>query len=295
MILGLGTVQFGLDYGITNMAGRPPLDSVRAILDHASRSGIHTLDTAALYGESESVLGQALPRPHRFGIVSKTLPLDMALSEKDAIAQVTSGIGRSLQRLGETCLNGLLVHRPDDLLGPMGDALFKALSSQREQGFVRKIGVSVYTPQEALTLLERYPIEIIQLPLNPLDQRHLREGSLHALAAAEVEIHVRSAFLQGLLLAPSKSLPGGLEALAPAMSDWQSLLLTEQLSPLQGCLGFLSGIPAVSVAVCGTTSLSEWQEIVAANASAPALPTEIFKKLPVLDDKLIDPRFWPKK
>ncbi|MCG2578881.1 aldo/keto reductase [Dechloromonas sp. XY25] len=295
MKLGLGTVQFGLDYGITNTAGQPPLEAVRSILGHAIRHGVHTLDTAALYGDSESVLGQALPRPHPFSIVSKTLPLDTALSEQRAISVISAGIDRSLQRLGEPRLSGLLVHRPDDLLGPMGDALFEALNTLRSQGLVKKIGVSVYTPQEALTLLRRYPIEIVQLPLNPLDQRHLREGSVHELAHAGVEIHVRSAFLQGLLLAPSRPLPSGLEGLAPAMAAWQSLLATEQLTPLQASLAFLRGIPAVSVTVCGATSLTEWQEIVAAYDSAPALPTELFKKLPILDDKLIDPRFWPKR
>ena len=295
MKLGLGTVQFGLDYGVTNITGQPPLEAVRSILEHAIRHGVHTLDTAALYGDSESVLGQALPRPHPFSVISNTLPLDMALSEERAISLVATGVERSLQRLGEPHLSGLLVHRPDDLLGPMGDALFAALSALRAQGLVKKIGVSVYTPQEALTLLRRYPIDIIQLPLNPLDQRHLREGSLHELTQAGVEIHVRSAFLQGLLLAPSGPLPYGLEELAPAMAAWQALLATEHLTPLQASLGFLQGIPAVSVTVCGATSLAEWQEIVAAYDSVSALPTELFKKLPILDDKLIDPRFWPKR
>lgn len=295
MKLGLGTVQFGLDYGITNVAGQPPLEAVHAILDHAVHHGIHTLDTAALYGESESVLGRALPRPHPFSIVSKTLPLDTALAEAHAISLIVAGVDRSLQRLGEPHLSGLLVHRPDDLLGPLGDALFKALSALRAQGLVKKIGVSVYTPQEAITLLRRYPIEIVQLPLNPLDLRHLREGSLHQLARTGVEIHVRSAFLQGLLLAPTRPLPGGLEGLAPAMAAWQSLLVSERLTPLQACLGFLHGIQAVSIAVCGATTLAEWQEIVAASEAVPTLPTELFKKLPILDDKLIDPRFWPKR
>ncbi len=295
MKLGLGTVQFGLDYGITNIGGRTSPQVVRDILAEAGNRGVDTLDTAALYGDSEDVLGEALPRPHRFRIISKTLALDPSLPADQAISELTAGVLRSLERLREPSLAGLLVHRVDDLLAPLGDRLFAAMNGFREQKLVEKIGVSLYTPQEAQTLLQRYPLDLVQLPLNPLDQRHLQGGSLSALAASGAEIHIRSAFLQGLLLATDRPLPTGLEALAPALAIWQDLLAAHQLTPLQACLGFLHGIPAVGVAICGATSLIEWQEILAANQSAPVLPTEIFKKLATLDDKLIDPRFWPRR
>lgn len=295
MKLGLGTVQFGIDYGITNAGGRPPADTVRAILDHAASNGIVTLDTAALYGSAEEVLGENLPRPHPFRIISKTTALDPALPPAEAVAGIAAGVRRSLERLGENRLAGLLVHRVDDLLGPHGDRLWNGLLRLRDEGLVERIGVSLYTPEEALTLLGRYPLDLVQLPLNPFDQRHLRGNSLAALAAAKVEVHVRSAFLQGLLLAPAHPLPAGLEALRPAMAAWREWLAAERLTPLQACLGFLHGIAAVDVAVCGVTTLAEWQEIIAAAVSAPPLPTEGFKKLAVADDNLIDPRYWPSR
>ncbi|MFO1403878.1 MAG: aldo/keto reductase [Azonexus sp.] len=292
MKLGLGTVQFGLDYGITNRSGRTPLAEVRRILADAGRKGIDTLDTAALYGNAESVLGQALPRPHKFSIITKTLALEPAADGNAAIATVVDGALGSLERLGESRLAGLLIHRIGDLLGPTGDALYAALEGLRSAGKYDRIGVSVYTPEEAYAVLDRYPIDLIQLPLNPLDQRHLRLGSLAALQAAGVEIHVRSAFLQGLLLSAAPALPPGLAGLASPLAAWRTALQECELTGLQGCLGFLKGVDACSVVVCGATTLAEWQEIVAAFETAAPMPPDALKNLAVQDDKLIDPRYW---
>jgi len=295
MKLGLGTVQFGLSYGITNTEGQTPTAEAHACLAHAAAEAIPVIDTAALYGSAEEVLGKALPRPHSFRIITKTLALSPELPLQQALTTVSEGIHTSLAKLREPRLAGLLIHRIEDLLGTNGDALFRCLEGFKQAGLVEKIGVSLYTPAEARSVLARYPIDLIQLPLNPFDQRHLAQGSLAALALARVEIHVRSAFLQGLLLASSHTPPGSLEGLTIPLQRWHSFLEQQQLSPLAACLGFLQGIPEVDIAVCGATRLAEWKEIVAAHRNAPALPTEIFKNLAVADDKLIDPRYWPKR
>lgn len=295
MKLGLGTVQFGLNYGITNIEGQTPTEEARACLAHAAAENIPVIDTAALYGNAEQVLGATLPRPHSFRIITKTRALDLERPLPQALSAVQDGVRESLARLNESHLAGLLVHRVDDLLGPGGDALFRTLADFKHAGIVEKIGVSLYTPDEAIAILARYPIDLVQLPLNPFDQRHLRQGTLVALAEAGVEIHVRSAFLQGLLLATEGLPPPGLEALAPHLECWRNLLQHEKLAPLAACLGFLQGIPQVAVAVCGVTSLNEWQAIVATCQTTPAIAAEIFKNLAVTDDNLIDPRYWPKR
>lgn len=294
MKLGLGTVQFGLDYGITNPAGRTPPDEAGAMLRHAAAHGVETLDTAALYGQAESVLGGTLPRPHAFRIVTKTLPLDGGLPPAEALAGVRAGFIDSLRRLGEPRVAALLAHRVDDLLGPHGNALLDLLHDLKAEGLVEKIGASVYTPEDVERLLERGPIDIVQLPLNALDQRHLAGGSLAALKAAGVEVHVRSAFLQGLLLAASPALPAALLGLAPKLRDWRARCAELGLPPLQASLAFLKGLAGVDVVVCGATRLAEWRDIVSAWTAAQALPQMTLKDLAVADDKLIDPRHWPR-
>lgn len=293
MKLGLGTVQFGLDYGITNAAGKTPASDVRAILAESLGQGVNTLDTAALYGDSESVLGQHLPRPHNFSIVGKTLHLDPERPLSEALETVRTGVIRSLSRLGEQKLAALLVHRVDDLLGPAGDALFKTLVSLREAGLVEKLGASVYTPAEAAVLLERFPLEIVQLPLNILDQRMLQSGTLADLRQRGIEIHARSAFLQGVLLGDdAQQLPPNLATLRPALAQFREYLRAGNLSPLAATLGFLKSLNAIDVVVCGASRLSEWREISAAFDTLPDLPADLFKFFAQSDVNIVDPRRW---
>lgn len=294
MKLGLGTVQFGLKYGITNHKGQTSAREVGNCLAYADAERITLIDTAALYGNAEQVIGEMLPRPHRFRIITKTRPLQPELPLPEALNSVMAGVHQSLNLLKEHRLAGLLIHRPDDLLGPNGDALFNCLDEMKSDGIIEKIGVSLYTPNEVLAVLARYPVDLVQLPLNPLDQRHLTRGTLAALEEAGVEIHIRSAFLQGLLLADPATPHGGAEALAPFIQSWQALLKRENIAPITACLGFLKGIPQISIAVCGATNLAEWQAIVAAYHSTPDIPTKLFKYLAVADDNLIDPRYWSK-
>jgi len=70
MKLGLGTVQFGQAYGVSNRTGQVSSDDVRTILDRAAAAGIRVLDTAANYGEAEAVLAGQNTQPFR--IVTKT-------------------------------------------------------------------------------------------------------------------------------------------------------------------------------------------------------------------------------
>ena len=69
--LCLGTVQFGLPYGITNQTGQVPEKEVRSILALAASSGISLLDTAQAYGNAESVLGHCWPKDAARRLISK--------------------------------------------------------------------------------------------------------------------------------------------------------------------------------------------------------------------------------
>ena len=57
MKLGLGTVQFGMHYGISNREGKTPLREVTKILHVARDNQISVLDTAAQYGGQRTGVG----------------------------------------------------------------------------------------------------------------------------------------------------------------------------------------------------------------------------------------------
>ena len=182
MKLALGTVQFGLPYGATNKQGQVGAGEIERILARARAAGIDLLDTAAAYGTSEDVLGASDEARAGFSIVTKTQPLRLESIDAEAVERVVDGVRRSVRRLHVAALDGLLVHHAPDLLAPGGDRLYDALQSLRAEGLVRRLGASVYTVDQLLTLLERYPLEIVQLPMNVLDQAFLQTGTLDRLA-----------------------------------------------------------------------------------------------------------------
>lgn len=184
--LALGTVQFGLNYGISNQTGQTSEKEVVNILNVAFQHGISMLDTAQAYGASEEVLGRF--HTNRFDIVSKIQP---NLNIKSA----TMLVEESLERLNVEFLYGVLFHSAESALSNPKSHL--ELLSLKTDGYIKKIGFSVYTPQELDSLIESFGIpDLVQVPFSHLDRRF--ESSLISLHKKGVEVHTRSTFLQGL-------------------------------------------------------------------------------------------------
>lgn len=284
--LGLGTVQFGSDYGVTNTIGRPGADEVTRIVDLALARGIRTFDAAPAYG-SEAVLGKALgDRARQVRLVTKTAP---APAGSTGVEDTVASFERSLADLGVSSVAGLLVHHGRELLRPGGSFLADALGDLRGRGLVERIGFSVYDPDEAEAAAEVLEPELIQLPLNLADQRFLASGALDRLAAAGVEVHVRSAFLQGTLLARASELPARLAGLAPTVERLERVAAEAGVSRLVPPLRFCLEAAGVSTVVVGVNGSEELEEVLDAADCELALDPSEF----ALDDPvLIDPRRW---
>lgn len=289
MKLGLGTVQFGLDYGVSNTSGQVAPDEVRRILQKAAEHGISVLDTAAGYGNAEAVLGQCRPPGAAFSIVTKTQPLKAVCVDDAGLWQVAANFEASLSSLGRQSVYGLLVHHGGDLLLPGGERLYATLRQWQAEGRVTKIGVSVYDRAEINALFERYAFDLVQLPLSVFDQRLLRDGTLTTLHRAGVEIHARSVFLQGVLLMESSDLPDHLRGLKPCLDTFQAIAKDMKVSQMTAALGFLKSIPEIAVALVGVLSTRQLQECI--DAYNLAAPTS-FSSCAVTDETLVDPRSW---
>lgn len=283
--LGLGTAQFGGDYGITNRAGKVSEEEAARILAFAAEAGIATIDTARLYAESESIIGRAAPAGATFSIVTKTRKFGGAANFGAASAGLQSDFADSLAALKRSAVQGLLLHDAGDLTGPMGDELWSALEELKRSGQVSKIGVSVYEPEEVDQILDRYPIDIIQLPFNALDQRLVSGGQLQHLAKAGVEIHARSIFLQGLLLASVDEIPAEFRPLRPAIEKLDTTFSGIGVNRLEGLLAVILSRSEIDRFVVGVTSVVELQAIVAAARRASVVDVA----LPAIDP--IDPVF----
>lgn len=293
MELALGTVQFGLAYGAVGSGQAVAPDAARAILDTAWHQGLRWLDTAATYGDIEARLAD-LCGPHRFCIVSKIVPLG-ALPAAERLQAVQHSVQRSIDRLG-TRLEALLFHSAADLLAPDGEPLWAAAQTAARQTTADRsaplrLGVSCYTPDELLQLRLRMDIEIAQLPANALDQRLLASLTGRDSAALQgVALHVRSAFLQGLLLAPGR---GALRvpAAAAALAGWQARCNQAGLEPAVAALGVVKALPQVQACVVGVETLAQWQEVASAWQAAQPLH---WPELAAADPAVFDPRIWPR-
>lgn len=285
MRLALGTVQFGLPYGVANTGGRVSPELVSVILDHAQARGIDTLDTAIAYGESEAVLGKVGVRSWNTITKLPGVPGDCI----DVGQWVRDQVHQSIERLGVSQLHGVLLHRPEQLLGEMGGALNDAMQSLKAQGMTRKIGVSVYTPQELARLAKLNVFDIVQAPLNILDRRLVDSGWVARLRREGTEIHIRSVFLQGLLLMPSHQRPVQFNHWQTVWMAWDRWLAREGLSPLEACLGYINRQRDIDRVIVGVDTLAHLEQILeAAGTTLNSLPE--FPRLE--DDSLLNPASW---
>lgn len=292
MKLGLGTVQFGTDYGISNQSGQTSPVEVAKILEFAAANGITYLDTAPAYGNSESVLGKCLKPSHQFRIVTKIDKIGKSQIEDCDVDLVLATFHQSLKNLHQKSVYGLLVHHPDDLLEEGGGILFQALEYLKTEGLVKKIGVSVYDQVQIEKLLDKYSIDLIQVPLNVFDQRLLENGYLDSLKSAKIEIHVRSVFLQGLLLMSEDEVPNYLLDLVPHLNSYRQANEKRGISHLEAAIGFIDRIDSVNTLLVGVNNLSQLQEIVAANN--PVSDLSYLDTCSVKSEHLINPSLWRK-
>ena len=284
--LALGTVQFGLSYGIANQDGQVSRSTAKAMLKLAAVNGVDTLDTAIAYGESEACLGEI--GTDGFKIVTKLAAFPDSCADVDAWVQ--EQIALSLGRLGLASLYGLLLHRPEQLLGKNGQALYLALQRLKEAGYVKKIGVSIYDPAELNALASSYHFDLVQAPISLVDRRLNTSGWLQRLKAGGVEIHARSAFLQGLLLLPQALIPAKFAPWSYLWNRWHEWLTGQKISAVQACLAYPLSLPEIDRVVVGADSVKQLEQIVIAEATAT--PCDL-PDLRCDAEDLINPARWP--
>jgi aryl-alcohol dehydrogenase-like predicted oxidoreductase len=283
--LALGTAQFGLPYGIANKEGQVTKPVAKGMLQLAVAKGIDMLDTAIAYGESETCLGGI--GAQEFKLVTK-LPA-VPDGHNDINDWVREQVIASLGRLGVHSVYGLLLHRPEQLLGAYGKALFQALQNLKEAGLVQKIGISIYAPGELDVLIPCYRFDLVQAPFNLIDRRIFLSGWLQRLKQEGVEIHTRSPFLQGLLLMSRSTIPSKFAPWAELWDKWHDWLARHPDLAAQACLAYPRSFPEIDRIVVGADSVSQLEQIISAATSvAPVDLPDLHRDA----ENLINPAHW---
>ncbi len=255
--LALGTAQFGLNYGVANTTGKVSLQEARRILALAATSAVNTIDTAMAYGGSEQMLGAL--GVSDFQVVTKLRsPTAAHPNIKD---WVCGELKDALGRLRLTSIYGLLVHNPTDLFGKNGEVLVTTLMELKDMGLVRKVGISVYEPQELRRAMKIMSIDLVQLPVNLIDRRFEREGLLKELRSQGIEIHARSAFLQGLLLMSYGNLPKMFRQWHALLKAWDLVKQNSSVPVSALCLSYPLSLSEIDRVVVGVDNLGQLQEL----------------------------------
>ena len=284
--LALGSVQFGLNYGVSNKVGQVVAAEAKQILLLAKKKKVEVLDTAISYGSSEEVLGNI--GVNEFRVVTKlpSLPTDQSAIS----CWVRDQVEGSLRRLRQKKLYGLLLHQPQDLLGLNGDQLIQALVDLKNDGFVQKIGVSIYSPDELDEVYKRIQIDLVQAPLNVVDRRLQYSGWLDRLKDDDVEVHTRSAFLQGLLLMERSKIPQKFSRWSFFWDQWHEKLQDSAASALEACLAYPLSLEQVDQVIVGVDSAAQLLEILHSTKNVNEGPDTSFMCSTDLD--LINPSSW---
>ena len=284
--LALGTVQFGLKYGIANQTGQVKLEDVKKILQLAKNANIDLIDTAMSYGDSEKVIGNSGIKDFKF--ISKLPPLPKYCSDIDS--WVSEKVQATLIHLGIRSLYGLLVHRSENLLGNLGKQLINSLYKMKINGLVKKIGISIYDPSECEQIISLNSIDIVQAPLNIMDRRLEESGWLSRLHSEEIEIHTRSVFLQGLLLMPRNKIPNIFDKWSGVWDQWSLELKKNNLSATEACLLYPLSLPEIDRLVIGVDNVEQLSDIIDKSKSQKS---QIDLSFMISNDQmLINPTNW---
>jgi aryl-alcohol dehydrogenase-like predicted oxidoreductase len=276
--LALGTVQFGLDYGISNTSGQAPIEEARKILELAKEHDIDTLDTASGYGNSERVLGEI--GINDFQIVTKTTSLQLG------IANVLQSFHQSLADLNTANVDGLLIHNIDEIKDKQFDALYEELEKLKQDKIINKIGFSTYTPDQVDFLLDNFDFDLIQVPFNVFDTRLIDGGQLQALKNQNIEVHARSVFLQGLLL-DFKHLGNYFSKWTKEFDSYQETVQDSELSLLEYALNFALNTSELDKVLVGVDNANQLLDIV--NSSTMSVNLNEFS---INDVGLLNPVYW---
>jgi len=287
--LALGTVQFGIDYGVNSTEGQVEPKEVENILRYAHSKGIDLLDTAPAYGNSEKILGQT--GTENFKVVTKTRHFDGFEINDSDVNLLNNDFYHSLEYLRQDSVYGVLVHNADDLLKSGSEKLFKQLQKLKHAKKIVKIGVSVYDNTQLQAILDNFDIDLVQLPFNILDRRMVDSGMLVKLQEKDIEVHARSVFLQGLLLMSEQNRPDKFNRWSGLWRIWHEWLNDNQLTALEATIRHAVSMPEISKVLVGVDNVGQLEEIaVASTGELPKIPNELFTN----DIDLLNPSNWSK-
>ena len=281
----LGSANFEQKYGIKKNFIKKK--EIKKLFKLALKNNINKIDTSPLYNSSEKIIGSL--KNNRFGIISKVPKIPENVKKKNIKKWLERKTMNSIKNLKIKKLDALLLQNSNSLLGKNGNEIYKSLKDMKIKGLTRKIGISIYDFNTLKEIIKKFKLDLIQAPFNVLDRRLVSKGWLRKLKKNKIEIHVRSIFLQGILLLKYKELPKKLNKHKNNWMIWENWLKKNNLDSLSACVRFVLQHKQLDGIVIGCNSSNHLSQILNLKQTKSNFS---FPNLNVKNKKLIDPRQW---
>jgi len=280
----LGTVQFGLNYGINNKSGLPSLEKVFDILDFANNY-ITCLDTARSYGISEERIGKFHEKNsnRKFGVNTKF--------PKGIIEKPLEVVKSAIDKLKVSKVDTMMFHSLEDF--KLNQEKMELLLKEGKGNYFKKFGISVYTVDELEELKNITEVEVVQVSFNLLDNDAKKGMILSELKELGKEIHVRSCFLQGLFFKSPEDLGPNLKDAAKYLDEINNIAKINNYSIGELALSYCTSKSYIDKVLIGVDSKDQLQQNL--NWASLALNEEVEKMVDSIDVKeevLLNPSKW---
>ena len=288
----IGAAQFGMTYGIANKSGQPNLQEIEKIVKYSIDNDIAYIDTAQSYGDSESNLGSVIkniPEAKNLKIITKLSPK----LQDSSTETIINSVNASIKKLNMNSLYGFLAHRVEAIIS---DDFSRAIEFLKKEKLIIKSGVSVYTPKEALNVIENPKIDILQIPINILDKRWVDMGIFELAEKNNIQLFFRSIFLQGIIFLDEDDLRSRkMDWAIPYLNKFKKLVNNTPFSPIELAFGVLTKVPGDIVIIMGldcSRQLKQNMRIINRSAINKKISDDWWSNLPSFPEKLLNPSLW---
>lgn len=284
----IGTAQFKIGYGITNLNKKIGNIEVKKIFRLINNNNIGYFDSAPFYGNSEKVLGDY---QNKKKIITKIPMIKDKIITKKNIIKIRKVLFKSIKNLNIKNFYSILLHSSTDLLKPGSNYLIDFLHVLKKDKITKKLGVSIYEKEDFDKIEKKFQIDIIQLPINILDRRLIKNNFLKDLKKRKIEIHARSIFLQGILLEKPYKLPPYFNKFKKTFLSLTNEIKRKKVPMLNASLNFILSINEIDKIIVGINSSQQLNDII--KVFNLKNKKKISIKAPyVFNKKLLDPRLW---
>lgn len=288
----LGGAQIGNKYGFFSRRTKmKDVKEIEKIFNLSTKSKIEYIDTANDYKNSEELIGNTAK--NRFKIISK-IKISQNINFHKLEVYIYNNLNSSLKRLNKKKIDFFLLHNVDNFLKSKKflKKIYEIFKKLKKEGKIRKFGISSYYPEKMHRVYKHFKFEVVQVPFNIFDQRLLESNIYKLNKFNKIEIHVRSIFLQGILL--TKNYPIYFKKWKKDIQKYLNFLNKNNLNSIQACLLFVKNFKKFKGIIFGVQNYNQLKEVLKFNDLETKINHQSFKKLKITDKNLLIPSNWIK-